>query len=159
MSCPIGDASNIANDVISIMMRLVLDTDVIVAALRSPQGASAEILRGLDRGEVTLLLSVPLTLEYEDVCFRAEHRLAHGLSLQELTSFVDGLIRMAEWVEIHLRWRPQLADAGDEMVLETAVNGRADAIVTFNKRHFGKAPNMFGIEVQFPREVLGRIRK
>jgi predicted nucleic acid-binding protein len=59
-------------------------------------------------------------------------------------------------VETHYRWRPQLRDAGDEMVLETAVNGRAQAIVTFNRRDYGEAPANFGVEVLSPAEALRR---
>jgi putative PIN family toxin of toxin-antitoxin system len=139
-------------------MRLVLDTDVIVAALRSPTGASAAILRDLDLGIGILLLSVPLALEYEAVCQRPEHRIVTGLSIMDVQSFVDTLIGLAEPVEKYFLWRPMLRDAGDEMVLETAVNGRADVLVTFNRRHYGDAPGIFGIEVLLPREALKRIR-
>jgi len=138
---------------------VVLDTDVVVAGIRSPQGASAALLRSLPEGNLTLLLSVALVLEYEDVCQRAEHRLATGMSAVEVDGFVNALVSFAEPVEIHFRWRPALRDAGDEMVLETAVNGAADAIVTFNVRHYGKIPGEFGIDVLLPREALERTRK
>jgi hypothetical protein len=58
---------------------------------------------------------------------------------------------------VHFLWRPQLRDAGDEMVLETAVNGQADAIVTFNRRHYGDAPARFGILLLLPAEAYRRI--
>ena len=139
-------------------MRFVLDTDVIVAAMRSPRGASAELLRRLDAGDATLVLSVALALEYEAICMLAEHRLAAGLSKEETDTFIDGLISLAEPVLSFFRWRPQLRDPGDELVLETAVNGQADAIVTFNERDFGPAKPMFGIEVLRPGEALRRFR-
>lgn len=66
---------------------------------------------------------------------------------------------MAEPVKPHFLWRPQLRDLGDEMVLEAAVNGRADALVTFNARDFGTVPARFGIELIIPREAMGRIRR
>ncbi len=138
-------------------MRLVLDTDVVVAALRSPKGASAAVLRLLDAGRVTILLSVALALEYEAVCHLPEHRLASGLATVEVTLFVNTLIALAEPVHVHFFWRPQLRDAGDEMVLETAVNGRADALVTFNRRDYAAIPSRFGIELLLPREILRRI--
>lgn len=59
---------------------------------------------------------------------------------------------------MHFLWRPQLRDAGDEMVLETAVNGRAEALVTFNQRDYGSVPSSFGTEVVLPREALRRIK-
>ncbi len=138
-------------------MRLVLDTDVVVAALRSPKGASAAVLRLLDAGRVTILLSVALALEYEAVCHLPEHRLASGLATSEVTLFVNTLIALAEPVHVHFLWRPQLRDAGDEMVLETAVNGRADALVTFNRQDYAAIPSRFGIDLLLPREILRRI--
>ena len=135
------------------------DTDVIVAAMRSPGGASAAILRAARQDEVTLLVSVPLAMEYEATCSEPEHQLAAGLSEQEVGIFLDAILVMAEPVKAHFLWRPQLRDPGDEMVLETAVNGRADALVTFNVRDFGSVPERFGIEVLIPREAIRRIRK
>ena len=140
-------------------MRVVADTDVIVAAMRSPGGASAAILRAARRGRITLLVSVPLAMEYESTCSKAEHQLAAGLSEREVAIFLDAVIAMAEPVKIHFLWRPQLRDPCDEMVLETAVNGRAEGLVTFNVRDFGSVPERFGIEVMIPREAIGRIRR
>lgn len=132
---------------------------MIVAATRSPSGASAAILRAARHGSVTLLVSVPLGMEYEAVCSESEHRLAAGLSEREVEIFLDALLAMAEPVKTHFLWRPQLRDPGDEMVLEAAVNGRADALVTFNVRDFGTVPARFGIELIIPREAIGRIRR
>ena len=139
-------------------MRVVVDTDVVVAALRSPRGASAALLVRLLRGEATLLLSVALTLEYETTCLLPEHRLAAGASERDVQNLVDALVDTAEAVEVHYQWRPQLRDPGDEMVLEAAVNGRADAIITFNRRDFGVGPSRFGIEVLSPAEALWRLK-
>ena len=69
---------------------------------------------------------------------------------------LTAIIAVAEPVETHFLWRPQLRDSGDEMVLEAAVNGRADALVTFNVRDFAKVPSRFGIEVMLPPEVMAR---
>ena len=85
-------------------------------------------------------------------------RLASGLSEQEVDSFLTAVITMAEPVTTHFLWRPQLRNAGDEMVLETAVNGRADALVTFNRRDFGMAPARFGIEMLLPREAIMKVK-
>jgi predicted nucleic acid-binding protein len=116
------------------------------------------LLEQLALGRGVPLLSVALAIEYEAVCHEAEHRLAAGLSREEVESFLNGLIGMAEAVPIYFLWRPQLRDACDEMVLEAAVNGQAAAIVTFNQRDFGSAPGMFGIDVLLPKEALWRIR-
>lgn len=140
-------------------MRLVLDTDVVVAAMRSPRGGSAELLRRIDGGKAVMLLTVALALEYEAICTLAEHRLASGLSESEAGIYVDGLIGLAEPVKAFFRWRPQLRDPGDELVLEAAVNGRANAIVTFNENHLREARSTFGIDVIRPAEALRRIKK
>lgn len=137
----------------------MLDTDVVVAAMRSPRGASAELLRRIDAGNAVMLLTVALVLEYEAICTLAEHRLAAGLSASETGVYIDGLIGMAEPVRAFFRWRPQLRDPGDELVLEAAVNGQADAIVTFNQKHLREAHTKFGIAVIRPAEALRRIEK
>lgn len=140
-------------------VRYVVDTDVIVAAMRSPGGASAAILRAARNGTVTLLVSVPLGMEYEAVCSELEHRLAAGLSEREVEIFLDAVLAMAEPVKTHFLWRPQLRDPGDETVLGAAVNGRANALVTFNVRDFGTVPARFGIELMVPREAIGGIKR
>ena len=139
-------------------MRLVLDTHVVVAALRSPGGASAALLeRAFDRAYAPLL-SVPLVLEYEAVALDPTQRIVSGLAEAEVRAVVTALCAVGVAVETHFLWRPQLRDPSDEMVLEVAVNGRADAIVTFNRRDFGATPGRFGIEVMAPREALQRVR-
>lgn len=138
-------------------MRCVLDTNIIVAAMRSPAGASAFLLRAARSGRITMLANVALALEYEAVCRRAEHILASGLSLAEVDIFLTAVVAMVEPVESHFLWRPQLRDPSDEIVLEAAANGRAAAIVTFNRRDFGVAPKPFGIDVLTPVETVRRI--
>ena len=84
--------------------------------------------------------------------------MASGLSDRDVDIFLDALIALAEPVETHFMWRPQLRDPGDEMVLEAVANGGADALVTFNVRDFGIAPSHFGVEVLLPREAIRRIK-
>jgi putative PIN family toxin of toxin-antitoxin system len=139
-------------------VRIVLDTDAVVAAMRSPGGASAAILRAVRESRATMSLSVPLAMEYEAVCGRSEHRLEAGLSSRQVGIFLDAIVAMAEPVETHFLWRPQLRDANDEMVLEAAINGRAEALVTFNIRDYGSAADRFGVEVMLPRKAIGRIK-
>ncbi len=137
----------------------MLDTDVVVAAMHSPSGASAAILNAARLGRTMILASVPLAVEYEAICRRLEHQMAAGLSGSEVDIFVSAVIAMAEPVETHFLWRPQLRDPGDEMVLEAAVNGQADALISFSVRHFGTVPSQFGVTVWLPREALARIRR
>jgi putative PIN family toxin of toxin-antitoxin system len=136
-----------------------MDTAAVVAAMRSPTGASAAIVRAVRQRQVTLLLSVPLAIEYEAVCRKSEHRVEAGLSERQVEIFVDAIIAMGEPVLTHFLWRPQLHDPNDEMVLEAAINGRADAIVTFNVRDFGTAAAQFGVEVLLPRQVIARMKR
>ena len=136
----------------------MLETSVIVAALRSPAGASAALLMKARQGKVTVLANVALALEYEAACRQPEHVMASGLRDDEVGIFVDAVIAMVEPVETHYMWRPLLRDPGDELVLEAAVNGRAVAIVTFNERDFGTAPSQFGVEVLTPAKALRRIK-
>ncbi|HKN22692.1 MAG TPA: PIN domain-containing protein [Terracidiphilus sp.] len=135
----------------------MLDTDVVIAAMRSPTGGSAELLRRIHLGKSTLLMTVALALEYEAQCMMAEHRLAAGLSAAEAGIFIDRLMSIAQPVELYFRWRPQLRDPGDELVLEAAVNGHASAIVTFNEKHLHEARTKFDIDVLRPGEVLRRL--
>ncbi|HXA21919.1 MAG TPA: putative toxin-antitoxin system toxin component, PIN family [Acetobacteraceae bacterium] len=140
-------------------MRLVIDTDVIVAGMRSPGGASAALLVLLLERRATMLLSVALAFEYETTCMGAEHLLAAQANEADVSRLIDAIIEVSEPVEVHYQWRPLLSDAGDELVLEAAANGRADAIVTFNRRDYGTAPGRFGIEVLTPAEAFRRIRE
>jgi predicted nucleic acid-binding protein len=135
-----------------------MDTSAVVAAMRSPTGASAALLMKARQGKVTLLANVALALEYEATCHRPEHVMASGLSVDEVGIFVDAVIAMVEPVESHYIWRPMLRDPGDELVLEAAANGRASAIVTFNQRDFGVIPVQFGVEVLTPAIALRRIK-
>jgi len=127
--------------------------------MRSPGGASAALLVLLLDCRATMLLSVAMAFEYESTCLRSEHLLAAKASKADVTEMIDTLIDVVEPVEVHYQWRPQLLDPDDDMVLEAAVNGRADAIVTFNRKDYGTIPGHFGIEVLSPAEALRRIRK
>jgi hypothetical protein len=91
-------------------VRLVLDTNVIVAAMRSPKGASAALLMAARRDKIKILANVALALEYEATCRRAEHGIAAGLRPAQVSVFVDAVFAMVEPVESHFLWRPQLRD-------------------------------------------------
>jgi putative PIN family toxin of toxin-antitoxin system len=138
------------------MIRAVLDTNILISARRSRQGASNALLRAVDQGAFRMLASVPLFLEYEAVLTRPEHLLATQLTAQAAIGFLDYLASLVEPVRLHYLWRPQLGDVADEMVLETAINGRADCIVTFNHKHFGAA-GRFSVEIVTPAEMMRRI--
>lgn len=135
------------------MHRVVLDTSVLVAALRSRMGASNALLRRVAMGRIVPLVTPALFLEYEDVLKRPEQRAAHGFEPDAIDGFLAAFASAAQAVECHFRWRPQLRDPNDEMVLEAAVNGSADALVTHNVRDFLPA-QAFSLRVATPGEVM-----
>lgn len=112
------------------------------------------LLRHVAQQRVTPLLTVALVLEIESVLSRPEQLAATGLTLELVQGFVDELCALAESVQIHFAWRPMLHDAADEMVLEAAVNGQADALVTFNLKDFLPAASGLGVEVIAPITAL-----
>ena len=124
--------------------------------MRSPLGASAELLRRVRSGEMVAVTGVALALEYEAICRRPEHRMSWGLTLAEVDTFICALIAMMKPVRSHFLWRPQLRDSNDEMVLEAAINGRVQMIVTFHTKDFEAAAD-FGIDVLLPGNALKRL--
>jgi putative PIN family toxin of toxin-antitoxin system len=134
------------------MIRAVLDTNVLIAASRSRQGASFALLRALRERRFIALASVPLLLEYEAVLKRPEQLQASGRTLAMTEAFLDALCRYVAPVHLHYLWRPQTRDAADEMVLETALNGRADALVTLNIADFDAAARRFRLPLMTPGE-------
>ena len=131
-----------------------MDTSVIVAALRSRRGASNRLLELVARERLRPLVSTALFLEYEDVLQRPEHRLVTGMTTDDIEGFLEAFASAAEAVEVNFRWRPQLKDPSDELVLEAAVNGRAQALVTHNVADFREAQRLFQLRVVLPRELL-----
>lgn len=143
-------------------MRIVLDTDVLVAAIQSPTGASREILSMIlsrkGSGALSIAVSTALFLEYEAVLLRSERLAAAKASPSDIADVLNGLAEVAVPVGLAYRLRPTGAHADDELVVETAVNGIADVIATFNVRHVQSAAARFGIAVETPSKVLRRIR-
>ncbi len=140
-------------------MRGVLDTAVMVAAIRSNLGASNRLVTAALERRFTLLVSTPLLIEYEAVLTRSEHLSASGLTAAEVGVILDAVAAAAEPVRLAFLWRPTLRDPDDDMVLEAAVNGQADAIVTFNKRDFVPVAVKFGIQVLSPGEAVRNLEK
>lgn len=140
------------------MKRIILDTNIFVAGLRSREGASFALLRLIAQRQVRPLVSTALFLEYEAVLKRPEQRVIHGLSETDIDRMMAEFAALCEPVDVHFLWRPQLADIQDEMVLEAAINGRADALVTHNLRDFRPAAG-FGLLVLTPAAFLEGVRE
>lgn len=130
---------------------MVLDTNVLVAAIRSRRGASFRLLERVGDPAFEISLSVPLVLEYEDALLR--HTASSALDEQDVQDLLDYLCSVAHLQEIFFLWRPRLRDPEDDMVLELAVAAGCRAIVTHNTRDFADAVS-FGVEIYTPRDFL-----
>lgn len=133
-----------------------MDTNVLVAGLRSNRGASFELLRRLGSECFVPVVSVPLVLEYEEVLTRCFEEL--NLASDEVSVVLDYLCSVAEHHSIYYLWRPVLKDPSDEMVLDLAVSANCNAIVTFNSRDFAPAVQ-WDIEVLSPGRFLRRLEE
>jgi putative PIN family toxin of toxin-antitoxin system len=129
---------------------VVLDTNVLEAAMRSRRGASFAVLSLVGDNQFDIALSVPLVMEYEEVLMRQTQA---GRSRAAVRSIIDYLCAVAKRQEIFFLWRPCLADPNDDMLLELAVAAECDTIVTYNRRDFGPA-RQFGIRVLTPVQFL-----
>lgn len=140
------------------MLRLVLDTDVMFAAFHSPAGASRHLLLEVLDGKAHLLLSTTLLVEYEAVLTRPDNLVKFGIGAADVFSVLDEVASLCVPVAFDYRWRPGAADPDDDLVLETAVNGTADVIASFNLADLAAASARFGIPVERPKDVLRRLR-
>src|SRR5690606_19207734 len=125
-----------------------------LSGLRSQLGASSLVLVAIARQSVRPLVTTAVFLEYEAVLLRADQRLATKMSEADVEGFLRALAAAAAPVEISFRWRPQLRDPADELMLEAAVNGHAEAIVTHNVAHFEPESSKFGLRILTPAQLL-----
>jgi len=133
---------------------IVLDTNVIIAAQRSQQGASAKLMALIGAGLFDVHLSVPLVLEYEEVLQRQSKDLK--LTRQDVADLVDALCALGQHHKIHFLWRPQLRDPKDELILELTIAARCSHIVTYNQRDF-IGTEKFGVRTVTPKTLLEEI--
>lgn len=136
---------------------MVLDTDVMVAGLSSATGASRGLLLAALDGQIRLLLSTPLLLEFEAVLTRPAVLAMAGVSAEEVLAVLDELAGLCVPVAFDYRWRPQARDPDDDLVLETAINGGGDVIASFNVTDMQAGARRFGVAVERPGAVLRRI--
>jgi predicted nucleic acid-binding protein len=136
-------------------MRIVLDTSVLVAAVRSRRGASFELVSRLGYGTFEVAVSVSLVLEYEGTLLR--HAAVSNMDDGDIRDLVDYVCDTAIRQKIFFLWRPFLRDPSDDLVLELAVAAQCEAIVTHNVRDFQGAEK-FGVRVMTPGEFLQELR-
>ncbi len=134
--------------------QIVMDTNVLISALRSRRGPSFKMLSLIGKGRFQINLSVPLVLEYEAVAKRS--RWSDKPSWSHVSDILDYLCAVGRQHQIHFLWRPRARDPKDDMVLEVAVAGQCDGIVTYNKKDFAEAKS-FGLEIFSPKEFLQKI--
>jgi putative PIN family toxin of toxin-antitoxin system len=134
--------------------QVVLDTNVIVAALRSKRGASYRLLRLIDTGKFEINVSVPLVLEYEATAKEILQEVF--LTPQDIDDIVDYICSVANQRGIHYLWRPFSRDPKDDMLVELAVAAGCGVIVTFNKRDF-RGVERLGVRALTPGEFLREI--
>jgi len=132
-------------------INIVLDTNVLVSALRSRDGASYKLLTLIDNSDFKLNISVPLFLEYESVTLRDCLKLP--LKKTDILDILNYLAKVSNKREIFFLWRPYLKDPKDDLVLEVAVESKSKVIVTYNQKDF-VGVNKFGIKVFTPKDFL-----
>ena len=137
-------------------MRVVFDTSVLVAAVRSRQGASFALINSIPNAQFQLCLSISLYLEWQAIMTRGEHLLP-GRTAEDTLGFLRYLASQAHLQEIHFLWRPHLPDADDDMVLELAFAAGCTYIVTHNVKDFHGSEEL-GITAITPRDFLKLIR-
>lgn len=139
-------------------MRYVLDTCVLVSALRSRNGAAHRILRLVFDGRLPVVCHYKLLAEYRDVLQQMARRRELVYSRQQIERFLGAFVGVAEEVEVRWLWRPNLRDEGDNFLYELAVAASPAAIVTHNVRDFRKPEIVWsGVLVKTPQQVLREV--
>jgi putative PIN family toxin of toxin-antitoxin system len=140
-------------------VRIVFDTSSLITALRSGHGAAAEVLRLVLLEKVVILMDYKIPSEYRDVALRPEHLSASGRTAESVLALIEGIEGVAESILVVRKPRPLSPHPNDDMILDVAINGRANALVTQNTKHFAAAALRYGINVFTPAELLGTLKK
>ena len=139
-------------------MKVVLGTAALVSAIRSGKGAAAEIIRLVALSKLTLLLDLKLVSEYREVALRPQHIAASGKRPEDIEAIITMLEAIASPVLVVVKHRPLSQDRNDDMVLDVAINGFADVVITNNIKDFSLAAQQFGIPVMTPRDFLNALK-
>jgi putative PIN family toxin of toxin-antitoxin system len=139
-------------------LRIVVDTNVFIAAILSPAGENREVIRICLRGKALPLMGAALFHEYEDLLARPELMSASPISPTERQTLFEAFLAAAEWVRVFFLWRPNLPDETDNHLVELAVAGGAQVIVTNNLTHLQAGELRFpNLRVQSPKQFLPTI--
>ena len=130
-------------------IKVIIDTNVVLSALRSKNGASNKLMTLLGTNKFLPCISIGLILEYEDVLLRK----LHHINKNDVENFLDYICKVSEHTKVHFLWRPTLSDPSDDMLLELAVAANATYIITFNIADF-KAARQFNIKIIKPKDFL-----
>ena len=134
---------------------IIMDTNILYAGLYSSAGASYQILRLIDAGEIRPVISTTLLFEYEDVLKREQHALA--VSNQQIEVVLDNICALSSFQKIYFLWRPFLRDPKDDHILEVAVASKTETIITHNLKDF-KGVEKFGVKAIAPGHYLEAIK-
>lgn len=140
------------------MYKIVIDTNVLLSALFSNRGGSFKLIELLAKkaedGLLHSVVSVPLVLEYEEVLLREKNMKKYPhFSYEDIKLIISDIVAISHRTKLHFLWRPFLKDSFDDKVLETAVNSKADAIITFNTKDFDGVKKYFGIDILTPTQL------
>jgi len=143
------------------MYKIVMDTNVLLSALFSNRGQSYRLLELLaskaQKGVRHNVISVPLALEFEEVLLRPRNREKYAdFTHEDIRLVISDIVHISHRTRLHFLWRPFLRDSFDDKVLETAVNGRAHAIITYNTKDFAGVLKHFDIEILTPAELFDK---
>jgi putative PIN family toxin of toxin-antitoxin system len=143
------------------MYKIVIDTNVLLSALFSNQGKSYRLIELLSlKAKESIrfnVISVPLALEFEEVLLRPKNREKYDyFSHEEIRLIISDIVSVSHRTKLHFLWRPFLKDSFDDKVLETAVNGQAQAIITYNTKDFAGVKKYFDIEILTPAELFDK---
>jgi putative PIN family toxin of toxin-antitoxin system len=137
------------------MRKIVVDTNVLLAALRLRNGASFKLISLIGQEKFEVCISVSLILEYEEQCQLIYEAI--GLTENDIQDVLNYLCWAGTSTKIHFLWRPFLHNIDDDMILELAVAGGCDSIVTYNLKDFKNVEQKFGIKVISPKQFLQEI--
>ncbi|KGD86569.1 MULTISPECIES: putative toxin-antitoxin system toxin component, PIN family [Rhizobium/Agrobacterium group] len=126
-------------------MKVVVDTNIFISAIMNAEGTPRQVIRLCLQEEITPLMANALFSEYEDVCSRDDLFVRSPLSVEERAELLQAFFSCCQWVSIYFLWRPNLRDEADNHILELAISGGADVIITANKRDFAQS------ELAFPK--------